>query len=446
MEIAYSVLRGVLGMAALLGICYLFSANRKAIDWKLVGGGVLLQFLLAVGILNVGFISTFFQWVADGFVALLGYTDRGAAFVFGEWPDETWIQTMDYSTGATPSLVAHKVGYIFAFRVLPTVVFFSAFSAILFYFGILQKIIEAFAWLLGRFMTLSGAESLAAAANVFIGQTEAPLVIRPYLERMTKSEILCLMVGGMATIAGGVFALFVSLLGDQYAIHFLTASIISAPAAIVAAKILYPETDVEAIHRSAKIPKERLGANVLDAISMGTTDGVRLAVNVGAMLLVFIALIALLNGILGWMGDWTGINELIVASTDGRFQGLSLEYVLGLLFAPFAWLLGVPSDEVLVVGQLLGKKTAINEVVAYVDLANIIKGGTGIGLSHKSVIIATYALCGFSNFSSIGIQIGGIGALAPNQRETLTSFGIKALIGGTVACFMTAIVAGVLVG
>lgn len=433
-------------MAALLGICYLLSANRKAIDWKLVGGGVLLQLLLAAGILNVHFISTFFQWVADGFVALLSFTDRGAAFVFGEWPDETWIQTMDYTTGTTPTLVVHKVGYIFAFRVLPTVVFFSAFSAILFYFGILQRIIEGFAWLLGRFMTLSGAESLAAAANVFIGQTEAPLVIRPYLERMTKSEILCLMVGGMATIAGGVFALFVSLLGDQYAIHFLTASIISAPAAIVAAKMLFPETDPEAIHRSAQIPKERLGANVLDAISMGTSDGVRLAVNVGAMLLVFIALIALLNGMLGWAGHWTGINEWITAATSGRFDGLSLEYLLGLAFAPFAWLLGVPSDEILVVGQLLGKKTAINEVVAYVDLAQIMKGEMGIELSHKSTIIATYALCGFSNFSSIGIQVGGIGALAPNQRETLTAFGIKALIGGTVACFMTAIVAGVLVG
>ncbi len=446
MDIVVSVLRGLLGMAALLGICYALSANRKAIDWKLIGGGILLQFLLAVGILNVSFVSTFFQWVADGFVALLSYTDRGAAFVFGEWPDETWIQSMDYSSSTTPQLVAHKVGYIFAFRVLPTVVFFSAFSAILFYFGILQKIIEGFAWLLGRFMTLSGAESLAAAANVFIGQTEAPLVIRPYLERMTKSEILCLMVGGMATIAGGVFALFVSLLGDQYAIHFLTASIISAPAAIVAAKMLYPETNLEAIHRDATIPKERLGANVLDAISLGTTDGVRLAVNVGAMLLVFIALIALLNGILGWAGDLTGLNEWIVTSTNGRFQGLSLEYLFGILFAPFAWLLGVPSNEILVVGQLLGKKTAINEVVAYVDLASIMKGELGIDLSHKSVIIATYALCGFSNFSSIGIQVGGIGALAPTQRETLTAFGIKALIGGTVACFMTAIVAGVLVG
>jgi CNT family concentrative nucleoside transporter len=297
---------------------------------------------------------------------------------------------------------------------------------------------------MSKAMKLSGAESIAAAANVFIGQTEAPLVVKPYLEKMTKSEIMCLMTGGMATIAGGVFALFVALLGDEYAIHFLTASIISAPAAIVAAKMLYPETNPELINREVNVPKEKLGTNLLDAISIGTTDGVKLAVNVGAMLLVFIALIAFLNGLLGWAGDISGLNNFISESTGGNFQGLNLEYLLGLLFAPIAWILGVPSDDILLVGQLLGKKTAINEVIAYVDLS-IFQANAETALNPKSAIIATYALCGFANFSSIGIQIGGISAIAPSQRQTLTEFGIKSLIGGTIACFMTAAIAGMLV-
>jgi len=333
---------------------------------------------------------------------------------------------------------------MFAFKVLPTIVFFAAFSAILYYLGILQKIIYVFAWIMSKVMTLSGAESLAAAANVFIGQTEAPLVVKPYLEKMSKSEMMCLMTGGMATIAGGVFALFVAMLGDEFAIHFLTASIISAPAAIVAAKMIYPEENKDAINKDLTIPKEKLGFNLLDAISRGTTDGVRLAVNVGAMLLVFISLIALVNAVMMWLGGVIGLNDTILSSTGGRFDGLSLEYILGLVFAPIAWLLGAPGDDLLVLGQLLGKKTVINEVVAYADLQSIVNG-TDIKLSPKSVIIATYALCGFSNFSSIGIQIGGISAIAPGQRETLVKFGLLAMIGGSIACFMTAAIAGVLI-
>jgi CNT family concentrative nucleoside transporter len=401
-----------------------------------------MQLVLAILILKVPVVYNIFQWIADMFVALLKFADAGASFIFGFWPDDAWIQSMDYSS-APPALVPFKVGFMFAFRVLPTIVFFSAFSALLYYFGILQRIIYVMAWVMSKVMRLSGAESLAAAANVFIGQTEAPLVIKPYLEKMTRSEILCLMTGGMATIAGGVFALFVTLLGPEYAIHFLTASIISAPAAIVAAKMLYPEQQPEAIQRDLSVPKDKIGSNVLDAIALGTTDGVKLAVNVGAMLLVFLSLIALVNAMLLWAGDVTTLNDSISASTSGRFAGLSLEYVLGIVFAPVAWIIGVPAQDILEVGQMLGKKTALNEVIAYVDLAAA-KNADVVTLSPKAILIATYALCGFSNFSSIGIQIGGISAIAPGQRKTLTELGIKALIGGTVACLLTGAVAGMM--
>ncbi len=441
MEFIINFARGILGLMALLGICYTFSRNRKAINWRLVAGGIALQFILCISILKVPFVYAIFQLIADGFVNLLTFTQAGATFIFGSWPEETWVQSMDFSTGER---VVYKVGYMFAFKVLPTVVFFSAFSSVLFYFGILQKIIYGFAWLMSKFMRLSGAETTASAANVFIGQTEAPLVIKPYLEKMTPSEILCVMVGGMATIAGGVFALFVALLGPEFAIHFLTASIMSAPAAVVAAKILYPQDRPDEINTNLAVPREKVGNNLLDAISLGTTDGVKLAVNVGAMLLVFIALIALLNGILGSIGEVTGANLWIHYQTNGQFIGLNLESILGFIFAPLAWLLGVPNQDLMAVGALLGKKTAINEVVAYSDLSAI--QGSAHPLNPKSVLIATYALCGFSNFSSIGIQIGGIGALAPNQRKNLTELGIMALVGGSIACFMTAVIAGMLVG
>lgn len=442
MPLIESIARGGLGIVILLAICYLLSADRKRIDWKLVIGGILFQVVLAILILKVPVFYQVFQWIADRFVDLLNFTEAGATFVFGAWPDDAWIQHTDFST-SPPTRNPFNIGYMFAFRVLPTIVFFAAFTAILYYFGILQRIIYAFAWTLSKVMTLSGAESIAAAANVFIGQTEAPLVVKPYLEDMTRSEILCLMTGGMATIAGGVFALFVSLLGPDYAIHFLTASIISAPAAIVAAKMLYPEREPEGIRHDLKVPRDRLGSNVLDAISIGTTDGIKLAVNVGAMLLVFLALIALLNAILLWVGEISSLNTMIESSTDGRFTGLTMEYILGLLFAPFAWVIGVPAQDIMEVGQLLGKKTVLNEVIAYVDLAAYESGGETV-LQRKSVLIATYALCGFSNFASIGIQIGGISAIAPGQRKNLTELGIRALIGGTIACFLTAAIAGIL--
>jgi CNT family concentrative nucleoside transporter len=429
------ILRGLLGITVLLAVSYLLSANRKIIDWKLVLSGLGFQFVLAILILKVPGVKIAFEWVAGFFVSILQFTEAGSRFMFGNIIDDM-----------------NTFGYIFAFQVLPTIVFFSAFSAILYYLGILQKIIYGFAWIMSKTMRLSGAESLAAAANVFIGQTEAPLVIKPYLDTMTKSEMLCLMTGGMATIAGGVFAAYVGYLGGSdpvqqqlFATHLLTASIISAPAAIMVAKMLYPEDEPEKINTNLDISKDKIGSNLLDAISKGTSDGLRLAVNVGVMLLVFTALVNMANEILMTsIGSWTGLNDYVFTSTGERFEGFSFTYVLGLIFAPVAWILGVPSQDVLLVGQLLGEKTMINEFVAYADLGAMRKN-PNIHLSPKSVLIATYALCGFANFASIGIQIGGIGALSTVQRKTLSELGIKALLGGTIACFLTAAIAGMLV-
>ncbi len=436
------IFRGVVGIVSLLLICYVLSNNKKLINWRTVGIGLTLQILLGIAILKVPGVRDVFEWIASFFVVILDFTEEGTKFVLGDWPG--LVQITD---GATGSL--YTVGYIFAFKVLPTIIFFSALSSVLYYFGILQFIIKGFAWLMTRSMHLTGAESLAAAANVFIGQTEAPLVVKPYLEDMSKSEMLCLMAGGMATIAGGVFAAYVGFLGGDdpemrqlFATHLLTASIMSAPAAIIAAKILFPETkNVDLVHQKLDIPKQEAGSNVLDAITRGTTDGLKLAINVGAMLLVFTAFIAMVNYILiNGIGGWSGLNDYVVDATDGRFKGFNLEYILGILFSPIAWLLGVPGEDTLIVGQLLGLKTTLNEFFAYAELQGIKEG-----LQQKSILIATYALCGFANFASIGIQIGGIGAIAPGQRKTLTELAIKALIAGSVACFMTAAIAGILV-
>ena len=464
---ANDLFRCGLGMVAMLAVCYACSRNRKAIDWKLVGIGVGFQFLLAVLILKVEGVSTIFDYTAAGFRKTLEFTAAGSEFLFG-----SIVKDMD------------SFGYIFAFQVLPTVVFFSALSAILYYLGILQKVVYGLAWLLSKAMGLSGPESLAAAANVFIGQTEAPLVIKPYLEKMTPSELLCVMVGGMATIAGSVFVAYVGFLGGSdpvaqqfFAKHLLTASMISAPAAIVCAKMLLPETPeqlsevtgaVVADPTEAVTPKKdaRLemaaddSANLLDAISRGTTDGLRLAVNVGAMLLVFTALIFMLNeiflagtDIVNYLamglddGAWEAAetagqtwNDRIAASTSGRFEGFSFTYLLALLFAPVAWIIGVPAGDITVVGQLLGLKTVINEFVAY-DTFRVVQA-EGPVLSAKATLISAYALCGFANFASIGIQVGGIGAIAPGQRTLLTKLGMISLLGGTVACLMTGCIAG----
>lgn len=434
-----SIFHGLIGIFCLLLICYLLSSDKKAINWRLILGGIGLQFILAISILKIDFVYQIFSWISDRFVDLLAFSEEGAKFVFGDWPSNTIVKTTVQDANGDFVQEAYTIGYMFAFKVLPTVVFFSAFSAMLYYLGILQRIIYGIAWVMSKFMNLSGAESMAAAANVFIGQTEAPLVIKPYLEKMTRSEIACLMVGGFSTIAGGVFALFVEIIGEDFAIHFLTASIISAPAAIVVAKLMNPESKKNKIDRNVNIPKDKLGNNLLDAISIGTTDGVRLAVNVGAMLLVIIALVALLNAVLGGIGNLTGLSQVIQTSTNGLYDGLSLEFLLGKLFSPIAFIVGVPMEDATLVGQMLGKKMTINEVVAYIDLQTMISKGQ---LSQKSIIIATYALCGFANFASIGIQIGGISAIAPNQRKNLTELGLKAMIGGTIATLLTGAIAG----
>jgi len=402
-----SIYRGIIGIIFILGIGFAFSANRKKIDWRLVAIGIGLQIIFATLFLLVDEVSAVFQWIAEKVVEFLGVAEEGAQFVFGNLVD--------------PS---KSMGYIFAFKVLPTIIFFSAFTSLLYYLGILQKIVYAFAWIMSKTMRLSGAESLAAAANIFIGQTEAPLVVKPYLEKMTKSEILCLMVGGMATIAGGVLAAFIEFLGGtdpiaktEFARHLITASIMSAPAAIVMAKMLFPETDTEKIDRKLDISKEKIGSNLLDAISQGTTDGLKLAVNVGAMLLVFTALIAVVNWFLGdLIGAPIGLNDLIVDATDGRYEKFSMQYILGNLFAPIAWIIGVPTTDIVAVGQLLGEKTILNEFFAYSSLSKL--KATGVLTNYRSIVIATYALCGFANFASIGIQIGGIGVLAPGILKT----------------------------
>lgn len=426
------IARGFLGIFVMLLICYLLSNNRKAIDWRLVGIGVTSQLVLALAVLKIPFVSTIFDGIAGFFRMVLQFTEEGAIFMFGNIITDT-----------------STFGYIFAFQVLPTIIFFSALTSILYYFGILQIIIKGAAWLMAKSMGLSGPESLAAAANIFIGQTEAPLVVKPYLEGMSRSEMMCLMTGGMATIAGGVFAAYIGFLGGNdpvqqqyFAKHLLTASIISAPAAIVAAKMLHPETN-NLVTQELKMHGD-VGSNLLDAISRGTTDGLKLAVNVGVMLLVFTALVSMANQILmNTIGDWTGLNQYVVDATNQRFDGFTFTYLLGLLFAPIAWILGTPTQDIMQVGQLLGQKMVLNEFIAYAELNNMRVDGQ-FQLDPKSIIITTYALCGFANFASIGIQIGGIGAIAPGQRKVLTELGIKSLIGGTVACFLTAAIAGML--
>ena len=418
------LVRGFFGMLFLLGLAYLFSRNRKAISWKMVGSGIALQILLALFILKVPFVSEFFDGIAKAFTTLINFSHDGAVFLFG-------------STGKMPSMMQN-----FAFWILPTIIFFSAISSLLYYFGILQRIVKAMAWVMRRAMGISGAESVAAAANVFIGQTEAPLLVKPYLQRMTRSEIHCLMVGGMATIAGGVLAAVIGILGEgdlsrevYYAKHLLTASIMSAPAAIVFSKILLPET--EPINTDLNVDRGSIGANALEAITSATTDGVRLAINVGAMLLVFISLVAFLNYCMGLIGEWTSLNSII--EKGGMYDKLSFEAITGYVLSPVAWIMGVEWKDCLYFGQLLGEKTILNEFIAYPHL-----GQLQDKLSDKTIVMSTYVLCGFANLASIGIQVGGIGILIPERRSLLARLGWLALLGGTLACMSTSVLAGVI--
>lgn len=441
-----SLLRGALGMFILIFIAFLLSSNQKAIKWKTVGLGLLAQLVLAIGVLKVPFVQSIFEFIGQGFVAILDFTVAGSTFLLGD------LMNVD------------SYGFIFLFQVLPTIIFFSALTSVLFYLGIIQKIVKGLALALTKLLGISGAESLSVAGNIFLGQTEAPLMIKAYLEKMTKSEILLVMVGGMATVAGGVLAAYIGFLGGEdealklfYAKHLLTASVMAAPGAIVISKILYPQQ--AKINTEVEITQDKIGSNILDAIANGTTEGLKLAANVGAMLLVFLAFIAMINGILGFVAGFNGfsiealninwhftsLNEVIANNT--QYDGLSLEFILGYMFAPLMWLIGVAKEDIALMGQLLGIKLAASEFVGYIQLAELKNVASLTHLKfEKSIIMATYMLCGFANFASIGIQIGGIGSLAPGQRKTLSEFGMRALIGGTIASLLSATIAGMIIG
>ena len=432
METLVYVLRGLLGIAVFIGIAWAFSANRRAIPWRLVGIGLGLQLVFGILVLRVDIVRILVDAVGRFFVRILEFNRAGAEFLFGGLITNT-----------------ETFGFLFAFNVLPTIIFFSALTSLLFYLGILQRIVFAFAWVMTRTMKLSGPESLSASGNIFLGQTEAPLLIRHYLPTMTRSELMAVMVGGMATIAGAVMVAYIGMLGGPtaegqllFAKHLLTASVLSAPAALLTAKILEPQT--EEVSTELHVSREKIGANALEAISNGTADGLRLAINVGAMLLVFTAMIAFANWILStWIGGWTGINGLVANLTGGRYTELTMQAVMGVVFAPLAWLMGIDAGQLMISGQIIGEKTILNEFYAYSTLARV-RETAGL-LDQRAQIILTYALCGFSNIASIGIQIGGIGALAPERRSELARLGVKALIGGSIACFLTACVASMLI-
>ena len=427
-----SLWRGVLGMISLIFIAFLFSSDRKNINWKTVGIGISFQLLIAVCVLKVPFIKIVFEFIGKIFIKILGFTQAGSEFLFGGMLD------------------INSYGFIFAFQVLPTILFFSALTSVLFYLGVIQIVVKGMGLLLTRILGISGAESLSVAGNIFLGQTEAPLLIKAYLEKMNKSEMLLVMIGGMATVAGAVLAAYIGFLGGDdealklvYAKHLLAASVMAAPGAIVISKILFPQT--EKVNTDVTVSSEKIGSNILDAIANGTTEGLRLAVNVGAMLLVFVAFIAMINYGFGKIGAIGGINSWISENTP--YNSLSLELILGYTFSPLMWLIGIAKEDMALMGQLLGIKLAASEFVGYIQLAELKNVANTTHLTYnKSVIMATYMLCGFANFASIGIQIGGIGSLAPGQRKTLSQFGMKALIGGTIASLISATIAGMIIG
>ena len=439
-EVNFPFIRSILGVIGLLGITYLLSTDRKKINTRVVLGGLGLQVIIAFGVLKIQVIEDLFGWIAELFSVALQVSVDASAFVFGPLAN---FQKMD-------EIFAGQ-GFVFAFMALPSILFFSAISSLLYYFGILQLIVRGMAWVMSRIMRLSGAESLAAAANVFVGQTEAPLIVKPYIEKMTRSEMLALMVGGMATIAGSVFAIYMSMLGGSdeesrlmFGKFLLCASAMNAPAALLVAKMLIPET--MAVDQRLQVNRQEIGRNPIDALANGTTEGLKLALNVAAMLISFYAFILLINYFLSFIGSFSfftesNLNENLSLATEGRFNELSLQAIFGFLFAPVAWLIGVSSSEVLEVGQLIGTKLFATEFFAFADLSTL----QANGLSERSVYLATFALCGFANFMSIGIQIGGIGALAPGRRTELASLGIKALIGGTTASLLSASIAGLFI-
>ena len=425
-----TLIRGFLGVASLLFLAFCFSQDRKSIDWKLVFKGLAIQIIFAVLILKAPLVSTGFEFIGKIFTKIISFTQDGTMFLF-----------RSFSSGTIEAPLAN-----FAIMILPTVIFFSALTSLFYYWKIIPKIVYVFAWLMKKTLNLSGPESVGVAGNIFLGQTESPLLVKPYLNKMTMSEMLCLMCGGMATIAGGVLAAYIGFLGGSdpleqiiFAKHLLAASVMSAPAAVISSKILFPEK--HKFEEKLSISKNEIGDSALEAVSNGTYDGLKLAVNVGAMLLVFIGLVSMGNYILFKLGDWSSINLWISENT--RYNELSLNLILGYIGAPIAWLVGVCKEDMLLVGQLLGEKTVLNEFVAYVSLAEMKEAGKFF--EEKSIIIATYILCGFANFSSIGIQIGGIGAIAPKRKGDLAKLGILALIGGTLASLFTAAIVGIII-
>ncbi len=418
---------GLFGLAVLVGITWLFSNNKRAVDWKLVATGITLQIAFAAVVLLVPGGRDVFDALGKGFVKVLSFVNEGSTFIFGS------LMNVD------------NYGFIFAFQVLPTIIFFSALMGVLYHLNVMQAVVRVMAWAITKVMRVSGAETTSVCASVFIGQTEAPLTVRPYIAKMTQSELITMMIGGMAHIAGGVLAAYVGMLGGSdpvqqafYAKHLLAASIMAAPATLVVAKLLIPETGTPLTRGTVKMEVEKTSSNIIDAAAAGAGDGLKLALNIGAMLLAFIALIALLNAPLTWLGEVTGLSAALGRPTD-------LATIFGYLLAPIAWVIGTPWADATTVGSLIGQKVVINEFVAYSELSRIVNGQVaGMTLSDEGRLIATYALCGFANFSSIAIQIGGIGGLAPERRHDLAKFGLRAVLGGTIATFMTATIAGVL--
>ena len=445
-----SIVRGIFGLLILVGISFLLSNNKSKINWKLVGSGLALQLVFSILILKgeslraifspLGWPKDFFNWISYFFVLVLNFTAAGAQFVFGDL--------------AKPPGAEGSLGPFFAFQVLPTIIFFASLMSLLYYLGIMQIIVKGMAWVMTKTLGTSGAESLSNSANIFVGQTEAPLMIKPFLNKMTKSEILTIMVGGMATIAGGVMAAYIQILGSAYAIqhgipleqaqklfatHLLGASVMAAPAGIVISKIIYPETEDPVTKGTVKIKVEKNASNVIEAAANGAADGWKLAINVGAMLLAFIALIALINYLLNGFGDIININDSLRAKFG---QPLSFQLLIGLVLQFVAFGIGVPWEDALNFGSMLGVKVVLNEFVAYTEMGNLVEMGKI--LNEKTILMLTYALCGFANFSSIAIQIGGIGPLAPDRKSDIAALGIKAVIGGVLATLMTATLAGLL--
>ncbi len=425
------------GMLAIIGIAWVLSENKRRVDWRLVVTGTVIQLVFAVIVLKTFVGRSVFGAANEAINRLLGFSDMGARFIFGNLVNNNipvgtpLFEPKDLSPIKAAGDLVAATGTMFAFRVLPTILLFSALTALLYHLGVLQWIVRGIAFVMQKSLGTSGAESLSVAPNIFPGQTESPLLVKPYLAKMTRSELMAVMVAGFATVAGGVMAAYVGMLSSTFpdiAGHLLAASVMGAPASFVMAKIMIPETEVPETSDASKIPMEKVDANALDATTRGTTEGLALALNVGAMLIVFIALIALINALFGWAGGMVGID------------GLTLQRIFGWVGAPLAWLLGVPWDDATAVGSLLGTKTAVNEFVAYDQLAGMLQQGT---ITHgKSVVIATYALCGFANFSSIGIQIGGIATMAPNRRGDIARLGLYAMVCGSLATFQTAAIAG----